>query len=321
VEPKNGEEDEALAKALEYLSRGADFLLAILALFAKRLEYSYESIAKLFEEVEGAVLLAEVADAMHFQFTFLKLLTANKKHCALAVAVLDSHALMEHAVLSALCSYYGAAHAEMRCALEGVIRGAINDLLAISSYRCSADHLREVRGFGGAAGYEGLLEEMEKEWGKRRPENSCEVYSLMDKVNFNPEAKFAKLLAQLREWGIIDDELLGDIDSYYRELSKYVHRSHPRFADVDLLSEKGPSVKPDPDSLYICLYRIVDLCGYTTLVALRVLSRDPDGPPEASVLKEVLSESEEYLSRLRQGQYKSWELVARELEELGKRLA
>ena len=200
-------------------------------------------------------------------------------HSALLFYHYDALMLLRHSLLSAFTGYYSVASTELRNAMESAIRGVIFDLLAIPEYRRNAKELQKIKGFRTAVGYPELLEILEKKLGSKRPGVTLEIFDIIDDElkEFNPEAMFIKLLVQLKEWDIIDGELVRDIDSYYVELSKRAHRVHPKFSEVGIRAvtqRDWLDLEPVPEELVIYLHYFIELNGLFTYLVLKVFSID-----------------------------------------------
>lgn len=247
-------------------------------------------------------------------------------HSALLFYYYDALMLLKHSILSAFTGYYSVASTELRCAMESVVGGVIFDLLAMPSYRRMAVDentgvLRRVKGFQGAPGFAELLRVLEEKLGDKRPEVSVEIFDIINSElrDFNPEAGFIKLLVQLKNWGIIDDELFKYIDPYYTELSKLSHRVHPNLSETGLriIADKDwLALEPVPDELYTYLYNFADLNGVLTYLVLKVLSLDLE---REDFRKRInwpgLEEAVELISELAK-HYGSWKKVEQLLNKL-----
>ena len=200
-------------------------------------------------------------------------------HSALLFYHYDALMLLRHSILSAFTGYYSVAFTELRSAMESIVRGAIFDLLAIPEYRRNAMKLQKVKGFRGEPSFTELLRILEEELSDKRPGISLEVFDIIDEElnRFNPEASFVKLLSQLRDWDIVDNELFRDIDSYYMELSKRSHRVHPRFSETGIRAvaqRDWLNLEPVPEELFVYLHYFIDLNGLFTYLTLKVFSID-----------------------------------------------
>ncbi|WP_338248384.1 hypothetical protein [Pyrodictium abyssi] len=200
-------------------------------------------------------------------------------HTALIVYHYDAVMLMRYSLLSALTGYYSVAFSELRNALESVIRGIIFDLLAIPQYRKNAVNLKKINGFKAAKSFKELLELIEKEIGDSRIVPSAYLFDLMESklTDFNPSAAFAKLLEQLKNWGIIDGHLFKIIHDYYSELSGHAHRVHPRFLETGAriaTYRDWIELEPVPEYLLKYLNKFIDVSGIITYLVLRVFSID-----------------------------------------------
>jgi len=242
-------------------------------------------------------------------------------HTALIVYHYDASMLLKHSLLSAFTGYYSVASTELRNAMESVVRGVIFDLLAIPECRRNAKELQKIKGFGGKPSFPELLDLLEKKLGDKRSKVSVEIFDMIDKElrGFNPEAAFIKLLLQLKEWNVIDDKLVGDINSFYEELSKLAHRIHPKFSEVGIRVKARKDwldLEPVPEELFIYLNHFLELNGLFTYLALKVFSLDLIHKDfRGSIDWSELDKYVQLASKLAKA-YPFWEKVINVLEEL-----
>ena len=237
----------------------------------------------------------------------------------------DSMVLLEHALVSAFTGFYTAARIEMRSALEDAVEGAIFNLLTIPKYRKNAEELRKIKGFGSnAVGFKELINLLDEEFKDTRPDISMSIFDKIDKKlkRFNPEAKFHKMLLQLKCWELISTEAFCKISELYSNLSKYVHRTHIRFSEVGKRIEVGKDwleLEPVPEVLCECLKNFIDLCGWILYITIKEFSVDLVDPKEYRYknnlnIKELrkLIKSAKDLSK----GYVSWKAVINEVENI-----
>ncbi len=205
-------------------------------------------------------------------------------------------------------------------ALESIVRGIIFDLLAIPDYRDKAETLVKIRGFRGNPSFKELINLLDKAKGSERF-SSVSIFDIIDRElrKFNPEASFVRLLKQIKEWNIIDDEAFRDIEKYYEKLSQYTHRVHPKDTEIGLriLADKDwiDELEPVPEMLAMYVRDAISLIGICFYLVLRVfildykkeLARCLDEKGLAKVLSKI-----EKLGKY----YKPWERVAKISKEL-----
>ncbi|MCD6301386.1 MAG: hypothetical protein J7L82_04870 [Staphylothermus sp.] len=280
---------------LKKVSRMMDFVLYLIRSINEhiaRLCDNLESLPAEFTTPGVAIVVNDVMDSMKVSIDLITKLMPSSKicnkekyrefwylHSALIFYHYDAMMLVRHSLLSAFTGYYSVASTELRNAMESIVRGMIFDLLAIPEYRRNAKELKKIKGFRNAGSFSELLDILERRLGNKRPETSVEIFDIIDEElkDFNPEATFIKLLLQLKEWDIIDSELLRDLDSYYVKLSELAHRVHPKFSEVGIRAEAQRDwldLEPVPEEILIYLYNFIELNGLFTYLVLKVFSID-----------------------------------------------
>ncbi len=283
------------AEKLRKLAGIIDFILYLVKLINEHLTKLHRSLASLPEEYstwDAVEIMSEVANSMVASVKLIiKIMPSSKScgeersqdfwdlHTALILYYHEALMLLKHSLLSAITGYYSVAFIELRSAMESVVRGVVFDLLTIPEYRVNANELLKIKGFGGAKSYPELIRFLRERLGDKRSEVSAEIFDLIDEElgEFNPEAAFTKLLLQLKDWGIIDDELFKEMESYYIELSKPVHRTHLRFSEVGIrvLAEKDwLDLEPVPDILFAYFHNFAELNELFTYLVLKVFNID-----------------------------------------------
>jgi len=291
----NGTSKEFNAEVLRKVARIIDsiiFLVRLINEHITRLCRSLESLPEEFTIWDIAKVMNDAMDSITTSTSLIANIAPSSKlcgeersrdfwnlHAALIIYHLEALMLLKHSLLSAFTGYYSAASIELRSAMESVVRGVVFDLLAIPEYRKNVKELQKIKGFRGAKSFPELIELLEKRLGDKRSKVSVEIFDMIDKEleEFNPESAFTKLLLQLKDWGVIDDKLLEDIDSYYAELSRLVHRAHPRSSEVDIrVAAKRDllDLEPVPEELFTYLHWFADLNGLFTYLVLKVFSID-----------------------------------------------
>jgi len=291
-EDREKSDNEELIKMIHNI---IDSITYLIKLFDRNLTKLRDSLKSLSDEFTALDAVKGVSEAIDSIGVSIDLITGimpstdlcRKKRCqkfwylhsALIVYYYEALMLLEHSLLSAFTAYYSVAFTELRSAMESIVRGVVFDLLAIPKYRESAEKLKEIEGFGNTPGFSELLDVLKEELKDKRLTNSVGIFDVIDRKleKFNPEGKFAILLGQLKNWEIIDNKLFQDINSYYMELSKPVHRVHPKFSDVGMriLADKDwLELEPIPDELSIYLDYFADLNGLFTYLVLRTFTID-----------------------------------------------
>lgn len=204
-------------------------------------------------------------ESLHTQFWNL--------HSAYMVHHYDALILLEHSLISALMGYYTVAYVELRSVLEDIVRGIIFDLITIPKYRNNAKEIEKIKGFGDSKGFNDLVKVL-SELADKRLDTSIQVFDIIDNElkDFNPESKFTKLLVQLKEWNIIDGDILGKINNLYVELSRYVHRIHPMFSEVGkriITDRDWLELEPVPEELFRYLKYFTEICGWMAYLTIR----------------------------------------------------
>jgi len=245
-------------------------------------------------------------------------------HSALLFYYYDAFMLLRHSVLSAFTGYYSVASTELRSAMESTMRGTIFDLLAIPEYRRNAKELQKIKGFGGEPSFNELLGMLEEKLDDKRLKASIKIFDIIDeKLNrFNPGASFVKLVNQLRDWSIIDDEIIKDMNSYYTELSKRSHRVHPKFSETGMrvmAQRDWIDLEPVPEELLTYLHYFIDLNGLSTYLTLKVFSIDLVRDDFKGCINwSELNEKKGQVVKLARI-YRFWERVERLLNELSQK--
>ncbi|ADM27567.1 hypothetical protein Igag_0737 [Ignisphaera aggregans DSM 17230] len=294
---RNGKSSDIrnLESTIKALAGTIDFILFLFRLLNQHLGQIINNLSPLpnvFTTEGSSIILSETFNSIIASGELItKILPSEKlcgkeklnafwyRHSALISYEYEALILLRYSLFSAFTSYYGVAFTELRSAMEAIVLGAIYDLLAIPKYRNNAKILQEIRGFSKALGFDKLLKTLNEELGENRAEVSAEIFDIINEKiqEFNPEASFIKYLRQLKDWEIIDDEMFRDINSYYVELSKYVHRIHPNFSDVGIriLADKDwLDLEPIPETLFEYLHKFNDINGLRTYLVLKVFSID-----------------------------------------------
>lgn len=324
---------EELAK----VAHVADFVIYLVRSVSDhlaRLCENLESLPNVFTTLGVAEVVSDAMDSMRASGGLVTKIMPSSKlcgeemsrkfwglHSALIFYHYDALMLLRHSMLSAFTGYYSVAFTELRNAMESIVRGVIFDLLAIPKYRRNAKELQKVKGFRGEPGFTELLRILEEELGDKRPEISLEIFDIIDeKLNkFNPEASFIKLLIQLRDWDIVDNELIKDMDSYYTELSKRSHRVHPRFSETGIRAvtqRDWLDLEPVPEELFIYLQYFIDLNGLFTYLTLKMFSIDLVRDDFKNCINwSELDKEMKQVSKLAQN-YRFWKRVKQLMNEL-----
>ena len=296
--------DNACAEMIRKVARMVDFVLSLIRSVNEhiaRLCDNLESLPTEFTTLDLAEVINDMMDSMKASVGLItKMMPSSERcdkekyrefwdlHSALIFYHYDALMLLRHSLLSAFTGYYNVAFTELRNAMESVVRGVIFDLLAIPEYRRKAKELQKIKGFEitkekakreEAKSFPELLDLLEKKLGNKRLKVSAEFFDIIDNEleKFNPRATFRKLLEQLKEWGVINDDTATDIDSYYAKLSQLVHRVHPKSSEVGMraIAQKDwLDLEPVPDRLFIYLCDFTDLNGLFTYLVLKVFSID-----------------------------------------------
>ena len=279
----------------------------------KAINDAFDSFKCFVSIAVNLVLLREVCEKEYSEFFNL--------HSALLYYNYDAVMLLRHSLLSAFTSYYSTAYSELRAAMESIIRGTIFDLLALPKYRKNAKELNKIKGYGNAKGFPELLSTLDKELGDSRPKLSAAIFDIIDDKlkDFNPKSAFTKLITQLKTWEIIKGKEIGEILSYYEDLSKYSHRPHPKFSEVGIrvIADKDwLSLEPVPKELITYLAKFTGINGWFTYLTLKVYSIDLANPKYLKcinweAIKEIIPDIEE-LTKI----YKSWQKVKDIIDEI-----
>jgi len=267
------------------------YLVDIMTEYLNRLCTNLKSLPRSFTILDIANLIEDVTYSVkESSELIIKLMPSKEKnnekykefwllHSTLIFYHYDSLILLKHSLISAFTGYYSVAYIGLRNAVESVVRGVIYDLISIPSFRERSEDLQKIEGFKQGKGFKELLNLLEKRLGNKRLNISIEIFDIIDKElkDFNPEASFIKLLKQLKRWNIIDRKLFEEIDTYYTDLSKYIHRVHPKFSEVGLrlLTDKDwMDLEPIPEELYKYLEYFVYFNSLIVYLILKVFSID-----------------------------------------------
>jgi len=321
------------------LAGGVDFIAALIGLVAGSLNSFHKSLIELPKKFPSLDILKLMNDSHNSLYLMINISAFGpsedckdkneifwNSHLALTVYQLECLILATHSVLSAFTGHYTVAYTELRSALESAVIGGVLDLLAITQYRKNAKILVNIKGFikGGkkASSFKELIERLDEKYDGRRIENSSEILELIETElkDFNPKHSFIKLLNQLKDWKIIDEEMHEVIKNVYITLSEYVHRVRPISTEtvMRLLVNKDLfPLEPIPERLEEFLKYFVEINGLTFYLLLKTLWRDLQDPAYIECLGiEKIGGLIEGMRELAEKGYAAWRRNLVEAEQL-----
>lgn len=259
-----------------YLSHLADFQLRLFRIIGnmhKNIALSLDELAKSFPE--GIEKLSKTELALEaFYLTPLYIMPEKPYfdevfhyHSAFIVYHWDARNLISHSIISCLSSIYGAAHSELRMALESILNGAIYDCLARPVFRENANTLISIEGFQGAKSFKDLIKILEN----KDFEISASILDIVVNNQIIPEASPSKLINQLKDWGILSKDEANYLHEVLKELSSYVHRTIPSYSDVGIRLKRemdwlsSECVPEEIINFTNCLITIAKICASLSL--------------------------------------------------------